>query len=363
MKKAMKAAVFEGNGKLVVKEVPVPELGDITVPKKYGGSLRIRKEDQVKIRVLAASICGTDLHILNVPPGHDAAPGAILGHEYIGEAVEIGGEVGNVKVGDRVAVDPNIKCGMCYFCRNDMASLCRDMTTLGIFCDGGFAEYNVAPAKQLFVIPRDMDVEKAIFFEPLTCVTHAWSKLNFKLGDTILIFGAGPMGCYFVELARLSGASKIFVCEPSEFRRKFAKKLKANVIINPEKENLMEVIKLNTSQNGIFGVDVAIDACGYPEVIKQAMDALKPGGKISTFGEQNINAFADKVSFTKVTQKELQIFGSYVTTRSADQTINILSRKDINLKKLITHRISLDEIHKGIDLMRKGKAIEIIVYP
>lgn len=239
-----------------------------------------------------------------------------------------------------------------------MASLCQEMTTLGIFCDGGFAEYNIAPAKQLFAIPKDLDIEKAIFFEPLTCATHAWSKLNFKLGDTILIFGAGPMGCYFVELARISGANKIFVAEPSEFRRKFAKNLGAEVI-DPKKENLAEKI---FSFNPL-GVDIVIDACGKPDVMNLAIDMVKPGGRISTFGEQNINAFADKVSFTKVTQKELQIFGSYVTTRSFDQTINILTRPDINLKKLITHRIKLDEIHKGIDLMKNGEAIEIIVYP
>lgn len=356
----MKAAVFEGEGKLVLKDIPEPKLEDKNLPKKYkrGEFVFVSKDEQAKLKILAASICGTDLHILKVPPGHDATSGIILGHEYVGEIVEVGSRVKNVKVRDRVVVDPNIKCGMCYFCRNDMASLCHDMTTLGIFCDGGFAEYNVAPAKQLFAIPKDLDPEIAIFFEPLTCATHAWSKLNFKLGDSILIFGAGPMGCYFVELARLSGANKIFVSEPNEFRRKFAKDLGAETI-NPTKEDLAKKIFSSSP----LGVDVAIDACGFPEVIKLAMDLVKPGGKISTFGEQNVNAFADRVSFTKVTQKELQIIGSYVTTRSFDQTLNILSRKDINLKKLITHRIKLDEIHKGIDLMKKGEAIEIIIYP
>lgn len=356
----MRAAIFEGEGKLSLKDVPEPKLENRKFPKKYkrGEFVFVGKDEQVKLKVLVASICGTDLHILKVPPGHDAAPGIVLGHEYVGEVVEIGSRVKNVKVGDRVVVDPNIKCGMCYFCRNDMASLCQEMTTLGIFCDGGFAEYNIAPAKQLFVIPKDLDIEKAIFFEPLTCATHAWSKLNFKLGDSVLIFGAGPMGCYFVELARLSGANKIFVAEPSEFRRKFAKDLGAEVI-DPTKENLAEKIFSFSS----FGVDIAIDACGRPETINQALDLVKAGGKISTFGEQNINVFADKVSFTKVTQKELQIIGSYVTTRSFDQTINILTRPDLNLKKLITHRIKLGEIHKGIDLMKKGEAIEIIVCP
>ncbi len=359
----MKAVVFEGKGKLVIKEMPVPELEDRVVPKKYGGFLKIRKEEQVKLKVVAASICGTDLAILRVPAGHNATSGVILGHEYVGKVLEIGDEVSNVKIGDMVVVDPNIKCDKCWLCRNDMASLCTDMTTLGIFCHGGFAEYNIAPAKQLFKISKDMKIEKAIFFEPLTCATHCWSKLNFKLGDSILIFGSGPMGCYYIELARLNGANLIIVSEPNAFRREFAKKMGADIIVNPVEENLTEIIKKHTSKNGCFGVDVAIDACGVPEVINSAMDLVRPGGKISTFGEQDVTRTADKVSFTKVTQKELEIFGSYVCTRSSDQTINILERDDCNIEKLITHKIPLDEIHRGIELMIKGKAIEIIVYP
>lgn len=357
----MKAAIFEGQGKLAIKDVPEPQLADRKFPKKYkkGEFVISRKDSQVKLKVLAASICGTDLHILNVPPGHDATPGIVLGHEYIGEVTEIGEGVENVKVGDRVVVDPNIKCGSCWLCINDLASLCQDMTTLGIFCDGGFAEYNIAPAKQVFPIPQDLDIERAIFFEPLTCATHCWSKFSPQIGENLLIFGAGPMGCYFIELARISGAGQIIVSEPVAFRRKFAKLLGATRIVDPTKEDLSKTVKELTGH----GVDIAIDACGAPEVIKEAMDLVRPGGKISTFGQQNTNAFVDQVSFTKINQKELQIFSSYATTRSFNQTINILKKDSLRLKELITHRISLDEIHKGIELMRQGKGIEIIVYP
>jgi len=167
------------------------------------------------------------------------------------------------------------------------------------------------------------------------------------------------MGCYFIELARLAGADKIFVSEPQPLRREFAKKMGADVVIDPRKEDLIKKIKEYNEQ----GVDLAIDACGIPQVVNQAMDAVRPGGRISTFGEQNVHAFADQVSFTKVTQKELQIIGSYVTTRSFDQTIRILNRPDTNFKKLITHRISIEEVPQGIELMKKGEGVEIIVYP
>ena len=356
----MKAAVFEGKGKLTIKDVPEPKLEDKKIPKKYGpGFISLKSQDLVKLKVLAASICGTDLQILKVPPGHGATRGAVLGHEYVGQVVEQGANVTNVKKGDRVVVNPNITCGTCWFCRNGLSNMCREMSTLGIFTDGGFAEYNVAPARQLFPIPEDLESDIAIFFEPLTCATHSWEKLSPKVGGSLLIFGAGPMGCYFVELARISGLGPIIVSEPSAFRRKFAKILGATRIVDPTSQNLGSIVKNLTG----YGVDIAIDASGVPEVIKEAMDLVRPGGKISTFGQQNVNAFADKVSFTKVTQKELQIIGSYATSASFDQTIKILTRPDLNLKKLITHRLPLSQIKKGIDLMRKGKAIEIIIYP
>lgn len=360
----MRACVFKGEGKLVVENVPVPEIKDLKLPKKYGdGNITVRKEDLVKLKILVASICGTDIHILHVPPGHDATKGVILGHEYIGKVIEVGNNVDNVKVGDIVAVDPNIKCGKCWFCRNDMSSMCRNMTTLGIFCDGGFAEYNVAPAKQLFKIPKSMDVEQAIFFEPLSCVTHCWLKLNPVVNSTFLIFGAGPMGCYFTKLAKISGASLVIVSEPSDFRREFARKMGADIVVDPNTENLEEIVKKHTGRDICWGVDVSIDACGYPDVVKQAINLTRPGGKICLFGEQDVNRFANNVSFTKANQKEIVIFGSYVTTRSFDLTIGLLKRKDFNLKPLITHRVKLEDIHTGIEAMKSGKGIKVLVYP
>ena len=175
-----------------------------------------------------------------------------------------------------------------------------------------------------------MDIEKAVVFEPLSCALHNWKKINFKVGESVIIFGAGPIGCCFVELAKLSGANQIIVSEPNPFRKKFAKKLGATVV-DPINENVVDIVKELTRN----GVDVAIDACGVPQVINEAIECVRPGGRISTFGQQNMNAFTDKVNFTKVTNKELTIFGSYIASDSFYQTIEILSRKDINLEKII----------------------------
>jgi len=363
----MTAAVYTGTG-VELQRVSVPALiNDFCAPKKYATDelCVVEKENLVLLEVEAASICGTDLEIVKIPPGHDATAGVTLGHEYIGRVMEVGKSVSNVAPGDRVGVDPNIKCGMCWFCKNDMASLCRDMTTLGIFAHGGFAQYSVVPAKQLYKIPADMELDRAIFFEPLTCATHAWDKIGgIKIGGSALIFGAGPIGCYFVELARLAGAGTIIVVEPSDFRRDFVRKLGAHFSVDPRCDDTEEIVRDATRiDKNTFGVDLAIDACGRPEVIKTAMDLVRPGGVISTFGEQDVHATVDNVNFTKVTQKELTIVGSYVTTKSFDQTIRVLKRPDLRLPKLITHRISLDKIDDAYTAMKEGTGVEIVIYP
>ena len=149
----MLAAVFEGKGKLSLKEVPVPEIKEL---------------DEVLLQVERASICGTDMRILEIPPGHPATEGVILSHEYTGKVLAAGGAVTQFKKGDRVVVNPNITCGNCSYCKMGIPNMCENMTTLGIFVNGGFARYNVAPVKALHKISPDLLPELAVFTEPLS---------------------------------------------------------------------------------------------------------------------------------------------------------------------------------------------------
>ena len=191
MSKTMTAAVFKGNGQLAVEEVPVPEL---------------QKPDDVILRVEAASVCGTDVHILDVPPGHPATEGAILGHEFVGEVVSCGEAVGHLEKGDKVVVAPNISCGTCIYCRKNKANLCVNMTTLGIFIDGGFAEYCRAPASALHPYSRNLPPDKAVLAEPLSCVVNAVKKVDVVPGQSVLILGAGPIGQLFIDVLKANGA-------------------------------------------------------------------------------------------------------------------------------------------------------------
>lgn len=340
----MKAVLFEGSQPLVLGDVPNPRLRDIQAPKKFktGEYVTFRKEELVLLKVEAASICGTDLHILEGT--HDSAPPVVLGHEYVGRVMKTGSEVKDLKAGDLVGVDPNIKCGLCDFCRRGLPNHCRDMTTLGIFIDGGFAQYNMAPAKQLYKLPVDLPLSRAVFFEPASCVAHAFENVEPKAGDTVLIYGGGTMGCLFTLFSQFAGASHVVVVEPSEYRRDILSRLGVKSVKPGEEPRGLEA-------------DVCIDACGIPSVVPRMFEFTKHGGRISLFGEQNIQAEVT-VNPTLFNQKELQMFGSYATGYNFERTIQLLSQ--VPVEKLVTHVFDLFDFERAFQLTRKGEAIEVV---
>lgn len=351
MAKRMKVVVLGKNMQFNLQNVLTPNIkNDLVAPKKYDTTqtFTFPKEGLVLLGVKAASICGTDLHILDGT--HGSAPPVVLGHEYVGKVLEVGSSVRNVKRGDFVGVDPNIKCGFCWFCKNNLPNMCENLTTLGIFVNGGFAPYNVAPATQLYVFPKDLPVEKAVFFEPMSCAVHALERINPQVGDEVLIYGAGPIGCCFSMLCKLSGASQVVMVEPSEYRRKFANRTGA-IATKPGNERYFI---------GEKGFDISIDAAGVSAVVPKMFEHTRPGGKISLFGQQNVNAKVE-ISPTIINQKEFKIYGSYAAASSFTRTIRVLAQ--LELEKLISHRFVLADIHKAFDLLRKGEAMEIVITP
>lgn len=341
MKETMLAAVFAAPGKLELRQVPVP---------------RIQAPDQVLLKVLAASICGTDLHILHVPPGHPGNVGSILCHEYVGEVLEVGSAVTEFAVGDHVVVDPNLTCGSCTYCKNGLPNMCSNMTTLGIFLDGGFAEYNVAPARALHKISKDVPPEIAVFAEPLSCVVNATQKIKLQPGETAVVLGAGPIGLYFTQIFKASGAGKIIVAEISPFRQHYARISGADVVVNPAQENLAQVVQ---EQTGGLGADVVVDAVGV--LLKDAIQVTRRGGRILLFG-QNQNARAE-IAQNDITRNELTIMGSFIAKYTFPPTIKMIESGILPLDKLITHRLPLSEIEQGFAAMRRGEAIEVVIYP
>ncbi|MGQ9632469.1 MAG: alcohol dehydrogenase catalytic domain-containing protein [bacterium] len=336
----MLAAVFEGEGKLALKEVDIP---------------KIKRADEVLLEVEAASICGTDVHILEVPPGHPATKGVILGHEYIGRVLDAGDMVSHLKRGDRVVVAPNITCGTCRYCRLGLTNMCENMTTLGIFVDGGFAKYNVAPGRALFKISEDVPMEVAIFAEPLSCVLNGTTTVRLHPGERVVVLGAGPMGMYFTMMYKAAGAGKVIVSEVNPFRIKYAREIGADLVVNPKEEDLAEVVRRETE----IGADVVVDAVGV--LLKDAMGLVRRGGRILLIG-MNQQARAEVCQYD-ITRNEMQIVGTFIDKFTMPAVIKVLEGGVLPLRKLVTHTIPLKDIHKGIDLMRRGEALEIIVKP
>ncbi|KKL16002.1 hypothetical protein LCGC14_2499950 [marine sediment metagenome] len=336
----MLAAVFEGKGKLNLKEVPVPEIKEL---------------DEVLLQVEAASICGTDMRILEVPPGHPATEGVILSHEYTGKVLEVGEAVTQFKKGERVVVDPNITCGNCSYCKMGIPNMCENMTTLGIFVNGGFARYNVAPAKVLHKISPDLLPELAVFTEPLSCVVSATQRLKVHPAEVVVVLGAGPIGLLFIQMFKASGAGKIIVSEISEYRAKFVYESGASRVVNPLKDNLEKIVKEET----LIGADAVVDAVGT--LFRSAMAIVRRGGSILLFG-QNYQA-RTQVAQNDITKNELTVMGSFIARFTFPAAIKIIESKVLDLEKLISHRLPLEDIHKGIEAMRKGEAIKVIIRP
>lgn len=340
MKKQMLAAVFRGNGELELCDRPVPSVGG---------------DDEVLLQIDIASVCGTDVHILAVPPGHPANENVILGHEYAGTVIDAGDAVANLEKGDRVVVNPNISCRECAYCQKSLPNMCENMTTLGIFIDGGFTQYNVAPANALFRISKDTSLEQAIFAEPLACVLNGIKILGPMAGESALVLGAGPIGLYFVGMLRLSGLKEIIVSEPNAARAKMAGEYGATEVVDPRGLSVEDTVRERTG----IGADIAIDAVG--SLMTDAIASVRRGGRVLLFG-MNSEAVAE-VRQNDITRNEIEIAGSFIANDTFPATVELLESGRLDLQKLVTHRFGLKEIHAAIDAMRSGEAIKVVVDP
>lgn len=341
MKKRMMAAVFEGNGTLAVKEVDVPE---------------INSADEVLLEVEACSICGTDVHILEVPPaGFDVEPGLILGHEIVGKVVAVGSSVKTLKKDDRVVVEPNDHCGVCKYCLRGLTNHCENQTSVGVNKNGGFAEYVKVTEKVAHKISDDLPTNIAVFAEPLACVVNGFQKINAVPGQNAFVIGAGPIALIFVQMLKASGISPVIVSEPMALRREYAKKCGADYVINPFEEDAGEFVKSVTG----LGADVVIDVVGSQ--ISEGIRTVRKGGKVLVFG---FNTRAEpKVIQHHIVLKEIQLLGTWIARTTFPAAVQILEKGVLDLEKLITHVMPLSRIHEGISLLAKGEGLEIIVTP
>ena len=327
----MKAVVLEEIEKLVIKDIPAPEPGS--------------KEVLVKIK--ACGLCGTDLKLYRGQ--YRANTPVVLGHEFAGEVIEAGKEVKDIKVGDRVASDPNESCGACNWCRSARPCFCNDLAAYGVLRNGGFAEYAVVGEKGTYKIPEGLDYDIASFAEPVSCVCHAIDRANIKPGETVLIIGGGPTGQILLQMAKLAGAGELIMVTRSQWKLDFAKRLGATHTINVKEEN---VLKRTMEITGELGVDVVIEAVGTPETVEQAFGLAKRGGRVIIFGFSPQGAKATFIPFD-ILSKELTILGSWVNPYTFPRALDLMASKKIDLESLVSTKISLDNIMDGFKALEE----------
>jgi threonine dehydrogenase-like Zn-dependent dehydrogenase len=336
---AMIGAVFEGGGRLSITERPVPAL---------------ERPDDVLIEVEACGICGTDVHILEVPPGHPATPGVIMGHEFVGIVREAGPEAIGTEQGQRVAVAANLSCGRCASCKRGTPNHCEHFTTMGIFRDGGLARFAVAPASACHVVSRDLPRDIAALTEPLSCVVNGIEQARLLPGESAAVIGAGPIGLLFLALFRAAGAGSVVVVEPTELRRVAAKRMGADVCIDPSSVDAVAAVRDATSGQG---TDVVVDAVGNQ--VGSALSAVRVGGRVLLFG-MNANA-RPEVRQYDITRNELTVFGTYVGTNVFPKAARILGSGVVDLSPMITHRVPLEDLPAALDAIRTGEAVKVVI--
>jgi D-arabinitol dehydrogenase (NADP+) len=329
----MKASFIEKPGQIVLKDIPVPSV----------------REGEILVEVKASGICGTDVHIF-----HGEYLGTypvIPGHEFSGIVKEIGGKVKRFKIGDHVAIEPNVSCDNCPACLSNRQNFCANWNGIGVTLPGGMAEYVAVPEKAAFDI-GELPFRSGAFVEPLSCVLHGVQRTGFALADRVLIMGAGPIGTLLLKSILLEGASEISVVDKNEARLALAKKSGAAAVY--------------TSFDALTpdAYDVVVDATGVPAVMERTLSYVRFGGRVLLFG---VPPSKSKVSFEAFTifQKGLTILSSYTSVRNSIQAIRLLESGKIDVSSLVSHELPLADFRKGIELIEQGKegVLKVIMRP
>ncbi|MFC1959208.1 zinc-dependent alcohol dehydrogenase family protein [Chloroflexota bacterium] len=295
----------------------------------------------ILIKVAASGICGTDLHIYHGE--YEATYPIIPGHEFCGTVTAIGDQVTNFQVGDRVTADPNIPCNRCPACQRGEANQCHHLAAVGVTRNGAFAEYVAAPEGNVFPI-GDIPFAEAALIEPLACVVWGLKRVQVQPGDSVLIYGAGPMGCMMLQAARQTGAASVVVTDISPARLALAEQLGASAIIQADEQQQTRLKALNPA-----GFDIVADATGIPAILEQCFDYVRPRGKVWVFGVCPPDATA-RFNPYDVFRKDLSIIGSFACNRTFHESIALIQGGAVQVAPLISHQLPLDDFVEGLNL-------------
>ncbi len=344
--------------KAVVKTKPSEgiEILDLPMPQI--------KPNEVLVKVYACGICGTDLGIYEWRPADRFSGGKaielpkVIGHEPSGVVIEVGSQVKDIKVGDRICARGWGGCGECEYCRLGHFNFCLRSKNIGQLADGAMAEYVAMPFFNLSKIPDRLSLEEAAIIEPLGIAVHAFETLvNFRSGQDIVVIGPGPIGLLEALVARASGAGKIFIVglERDKQRLRIAEGLGFRVIEDNDKKRALDIVRSKTNGSGVDSVFVAISH-GIPPV---AIQYLKKIGQVVIISKFDGPVVLDA---SEMMAREIMINRSKGQNPSSFQTaIDLVANGRIDVKPVITHKIKVDEIETGFEMMKRSEALKILM--
>jgi 2-desacetyl-2-hydroxyethyl bacteriochlorophyllide A dehydrogenase len=324
----MRAMVLTAPREVSSQKVPVPNVNP----------------DETLIRVTKSGICGTDLKIYQggIPVDYPR----VLGHESVGEVVS----GGTLKPGTPIIVDPAYYCGACYNCRDGQSHLCPNGGLIGRDVEGGFADYMVAPSRNLHALPNDLKPDIAPLIQPMTTCLHAQRKAKIFPGEAVLVYGLGVTGLLHVQLAKAHGAYPIIGVTRSKWKRELAEDLGADFTFAPN-ENLKNSVLEITGEKG--GVDLVIESVGQLSILAEAIELVRLGGRILPFGIYTQTK--GELPFYNLYFKEIQVVNARVAKpEDYPASIDFVRRGVVDLKPLITHTFFINDINKALDMLDGG---------
>lgn len=345
----MIAAVFNGPGEMDVREVETPEIG----------------AGEVLVEVGANTVCGTDVRILHGEKTTGISPPSILGHEFAGRVAATGERVEGYEVGTPVAIAPVIPCRRCFYCKRDMENACANWKAMGYEIDGGLSEYVRIPADAveagcLFTVREDLPPEQLALAEPLSCCVNGQRRSRVEIEDSVLIMGSGPIGLFHLQLALLAGAGTVIVSDPSDSRRAFAKDLGAHVAVDPSSEDLPATVAEATDG---LGVDTAIICIGVPQLVNEALELARKGGRINIFAGLANEGWAE-VAANLIHYNELEVTGTTGSRRSDYEiALRLIESGRVKVDRMVSHRFPLESAVEALDVAAGGEGIKVAVMP
>lgn len=328
-----------------IREVPVPAYGP----------------NDVLVKVTAASVCGTDLHIYNWDAWAQGRihPPLIPGHEFCGTVAKVGDQVTAVKPGDFVSAEMHVACGKCLQCRTGQAHVCQNVKIIGVDANGAFAEYVVIPESNIWDLDPAVPRDYCSILDPLGNAVH--SVLAGEIAArSVAVGGCGPIGLFAIAVARACGASAVFALEVNEHRRKLARVMHADQVLNPAKEDVPAIVAKET---GGVGVDVVLEMSGHADGMRLGFQILRTGGRVSLLGIPSKPVeldFANDIIFKGATVLGINGRKMYETWYQMEA---LLKAGKLDLSPVITHRLPMRDFARGMDLLKTGEASKIILTP